>query len=342
MKNKLIDKIEYSALSGRGGAAYPVYWKWQDFSKSIKTKNEAYFIVNGAEGEPGVKKDEFILANHLDELINGIYVIDKYFSNKKIKKIYFYLNKDYLKKYKKNILTILKEEKYKKIKDKIEFFVKAENPGYISGEESAILNIIEGKKTIPRLKPPYPSTKGLFDKPTLVHNIETIYDISLVSKNKYQGLRFYYINGSVKKPGVYSFNSNMSIEEVLKESGNYPEFNFFVQVGGQASGEVLNRDQLFISASSTASIMVYNKEKTDQNKLIKYWLKFYQKESCGNCSVCREGTYRLLEMINNPPYDKNLFWDIVESLENTSFCALGSSLSIPLKTYYKNIINIDK
>jgi len=342
MKNKLIDKIENAALSGRGGASFPVYWKWQDFSKSLKNNKEAYFIINGAEGEPGVKKDEYILEKYLDELINGIYIIDKYFSSKKIKKIYFYLNNNYLKKFKKNILKTLKEDKYKNIKNKIEFFVKVENPGYISGEESTILNIIEGKRTTPRLKPPYPSTQGLFGKPTLIHNIETIYDISLVSKNKYYGLRFYYINGSVKKPGVYNFSSDMSIGEVLRESGNYPDFNFFVQIGGQASGEVLNKEQLFIPAFSAASIMVYDKEKTNQDKLIKYWLKFYQKESCGNCSICREGTYRLLEMINNPPYDEELFWDIVESLENSSLCALGSSLSIPLKSYYKNIININK
>ncbi|MDA3802622.1 MAG: hypothetical protein PF488_01850 [Patescibacteria group bacterium] len=337
-KTEIIKRIENAGLAGRGGASFPVSWKWKSVAESLKSEKEGYIILNAAEGEPGVKKDQYILDNYLNEVLNGILLADSYLTSNKIKKIFLYLNKDYLKQFKKRINKELEKKAFKSIKDKIEYFVKPSYPGYISGEESAILNIIEGKKIRPRLKPPYPSCKGLYSKPTLMQNVETFYDISLVSRNEYNGQRFYYINGNVKKPGVYRFFSDLPIEEVLKRSGNYTDESFFVQVGGQASGEVLNSDQLFVPAESTASIMVYNKKRTDEKKLIKFWLRFYQKESCGNCSICREGTYRLYEMIKKDEYDKKLFFEIVSSLKETSFCALGASLPVPIYSYFKNVL----
>lgn len=337
-KTDIIKKIENAGLSGRGGASFPVAWKWKAVSGALRTKKEAYIIVNGAEGEPGVKKDAYVLDNYLEEVLNGVLVASNYLGSLKIKKIFIYLNKNYLKKYRKRIELALNKKEFKSISSKVEFFVKPDYPGYIAGEESAILNIIEGKKIKPRLKPPYPSYQGLYAAPTLIQNVETFHDISLVSKNEFKGERFYYINGDVLKPGVYRYLSSLAIEDVLRKSANYPKKDFFVQVGGQISGEVLNSKQLYIPAESTAAIRVYDVKKTDGRKLLKYWLSFYQKESCGNCSVCREGTYRLLEMIEKGDYDEKLFMEVVNSLRDSSFCSLGSSLAIPVCSYYKNIL----
>lgn len=340
MKN-FLEKIEAAALVGRGGAAYPVSCKWRAVKESLKKSDYGYIIANGSEGEPGVKKDGYILENHLDNFIFGLNLSLTFLGVKKIKKVYIYLNKDYFKKYSKKINKLLETKEYSHLKEKIEIFLKPIDSGYVGGEETSILNIIEGKKAESRFRPPYPSTSGLFSKATLVNNIETFFDIALLSKGEYKSERFYTISGDVKKPGVYRFPSSMSVEDVLKKTSNYPNFKFFAQVGGNASGEVLNQKQLIIPAEGSALIMVYNLEKTSEKKLLKYWLNFYYNNSCGHCLVCREGTYRLQEMIKLKEYDEKVFWDIVASLEDTSLCALGSSLPVPLLSYYRNIKKID-
>ncbi len=336
-KSSLIQKIEEAALVGRGGASYPVAWKWRAVKDSLKKEKEAYIIVNGAEGEPGVKKDGFILEKYSEDFIFGLNLAFEFLGPDKVKKVYLFLNKDYLKNFQAKLKKVLSDEKFKALNKKIEFFQKPIDSGYIGGEESAILNIIEGLKTEPRFRPPFPTTKGLFNKPTLVNNVETFFDVALVSKNEYQAERFYTISGAVKKPGVYRFPALMPIEEVLKLSGNYPSFDFFVQIGGNASGEILNSEQILVPAESAASIMVYDKKRTDEKKLIEYWLKFYFNNSCGQCVTCREGTYRLYEMIRAKSYDEKIFWDIVSALDDSSFCALGLSLATPLLSYYRNI-----
>ncbi len=338
----LIDKIESAALVGRGGAAFPVAWKWRAVKEALKSESEAYIVVNGAEGEPGVKKDGFILEKYTEDFILGLNLAFEFLGNNKVKKIYLFLNKDYIKSSGNKIKKVLADKKYSDLVKKVEFFSKPLDSGYIGGEESAILNIIEGKKGEPRFRPPFPTTCGLFSKPTLVNNVETFLDVALVAKEEYCGDRFYTISGAVKKPGVYCFPALMPIESVLKQSSNYPSFDFFVQIGGNASGEILNSEQISVPADSAASIMVYDKNKTDEKKLIEYWLKFYFNNSCGKCVTCREGTYRLYEMIKAKTYDQKIFWDIVSALDDSSFCALGSSLPIPLLSYYRNIKGVDQ
>ncbi|NCN22002.1 hypothetical protein GW758_01230 [Candidatus Falkowbacteria bacterium] len=338
----LINKIESAALVGRGGAGYPVAWKWKAVEEALKSEKEAYIVVNGAEGEPGVKKDAFILEKHPEDFIFGLNLAFEFLGKNKVKKIYLFLNKTYIKSSANKIRKILADKKYSDLEKKVEFFSKPLDAGYIGGEESSMLNIIEGKKGEPRIRPPFPTTSGLFSKPTLINNVETFFDVALVAKDEYRGDRFYTISGAIKKPGVYRFPALMPIENVLKQSANYPNFDFFVQIGGNASGEILNKEQINVPADSAASIMVYDKNKTDEKKLIEYWLKFYFNNSCGQCLTCREGTYRLYEMIKAKTYDQKIFWDIVSALDDSSFCALGSSLPIPLLSYYRNIKGVEK
>ena len=336
-KDNILKKIEDAGLVGRGGACFPTAIKWAAVKAALADKKQGYIIVNGAEGEPGVKKDGYIFQHHSEEVINGGYLADQFLGAAKIKKIYIFLNHEYFKNYVAKLKIILAAKKYKALGIKIEFFVKPENLTYISGEETALLNLIEGKKVEPRLKPPYPTEHGLHGRPTLINNPETFYNVSLVATGNYEAQRFYTISGAVKHHGVYSLPANLSIAEVLRQTNNYPTAPFFVQVGGEASGEVLNSDQLAAPVDGAGSIMVYDKKHTDHSKIIKYWLNFYYTQSCGQCTTCREGTYRLWELANKKKIDK-LFWEIVATLEETSFCALGSSLPIPLKSYYQNIL----
>jgi NADH:ubiquinone oxidoreductase subunit F (NADH-binding) len=160
----------------------------------------------------------------------------------------------------------------------------------------------------------------------------------LATEDKYQQTRFYTVAGAAKHPGVYLLPADLNIEEVLRRTDNYPRLPFFVQVGGEASGEVLNSRQLAAPVEGAGSVMVYDRKRTDSHKLIRYWLNFYREQSCGQCTTCREGTYRLAEMVSQKKFDHKLFWEIVGALEETSFCALGSSLPVPLKSYYRNVL----
>lgn len=338
MSTDILKKISDAGLVGRGGASFPVAQKWAAVSDALKTKKLGYIIVNGAEGEPGVKKDGYIIANYPEEVLNGVLEADRFLGSSKIKRVYFFLNAEYYKEYASRLKKVLAKPKYRALNKKLEFFIKPKDLTYICGEETALMNLIEGKRIQPRLKPPYPTTSGLHTHPTLINNTETFYNVGRLVNRKYEEDRFYTITGGVSRPGVHKLPINLSIEEVLRQTGNYPAWPFFVQTGGEASGEVLNSDQLDQAVEGTGSIMVYHSEDTDKRKLLAYWLKFFHNQSCGQCAPCREGTYRLLELINKKTVDYKLFWEIVSSLEESSFCALGSSLPIPLKSYFKNIV----
>ncbi len=331
-------KITDANLVGRGGASYPVAQKWAAVKSALATRKIAYIVVNGAEGEPGVKKDGYLIKNFPQEVINGVYLAEEFLNPAKVHKIYFFLNREYFRAYGPGLKKVLTLPKYKKLGEKMEFIVKPEILTYISGEESALLNLIEGRKVEPRLKPPYPTEHGLHGHPTLINNTETFYNVSLVARGKFKNERWYTINGSVKHRGVYSLPADLSIAEVLHRTNNYPSYSFFVQVGGEAAGEVLNSKQLDQPVSGAGSIMVYDERSTKKDRLFKYWLNFYHEQSCGNCTACREGTYRLFELFNHPEPDHKLFNELLDNLADSSFCALGSDAPKPFKSYLKNIL----
>jgi|GEM_PF-150835 len=336
-KNNIIKKIAAAGLVGRGGGVYPTAQKWAAVKSALVNKKQGYIIINGAEGEPGVKKDGYLFKHQAPDILTGVYWADQFLGSRKIKKIYFFLSPEYYQSYQAGLRQVIAEKKFQCLKDKVEFFIKPVALSYISGEETTLLNLIEGKKVQPRLKPPYPTSHGLYGQPTLISNPETFYNVSLVARDQYEEKRFYTVEGFVKHPGVYALDASLSIKEVLRVTHNYPVAPFFVQIGGNACGEVLNSDQLAGPVEGAGSIMVYDLIKTDEKKLLKYWLNFYYQQSCGQCSVCREGTYRLGEIFSAPKFNQKLFWEIVQALEDSSFCPLGSSLATPLKSYFNNI-----
>jgi NADH:ubiquinone oxidoreductase subunit F (NADH-binding) len=332
MVKNILSEIKKASLVGRGGANFPVCAKWEAVKKA---KSEVkYLLVNGAEGEPGVHKDDYILKNYREDLFLGIKAASDFI---KAEKIYIYLNHNFLDKYK---TSLNREAKKLGIKDKIVFVLKPIKSGYIAGEETTILNIIEGKDAEPRIKPPFPTTCGLFGKPTLIHNIETLYDISLVSQGRYEHKRMYSVNVGNRNKGVYSLPTEFNIERVLIETDNYPSYDFFVQVGGDADGEVLNMNQLQSYVSGAGSITIHNLKDHDPEKLIGGWLKFFKDNSCGNCNPCREGTYRLYEMFKEQGLGMikdERFKNLCDNLYLSSFCALGSASVIAIISYLTNV-----
>lgn len=322
----IIEKIKQSGLTGRGGAAFPTFLKWEAVKNAYGEKK--YIIVNGSEGEPGVMKDGFILENYPEELVEGVKVALENFQNSEA---YIYLRKDYYDKFKSKLVELTKD---------LPITLFKEPGGYLCGEESTLIESIEGNRFEPRIKPPFPTESGLFGCPTLVNNLETFYYISKIAKDEYKGDRFYSITGDIDNPGVFEFSESYSIEKILQETKNFPERPFFVQVGGGASGlikaqTVRTHEELHETVGGAGSIIVYDKEKTNLEDLMKKWINFYYNENCGKCVPCREGVYRIKEMLDNGKIDEEKLKDILFVLRESSFCPLGKSVTAPFETIEK-------
>ncbi len=322
----IISKIKKAILVGRGGACFPVAIKWEAVKRASGEKK--YVVCNAAEGEPGVKKDFFILENYPEKVIDGMKLAMNFIG---AQKSIIYINHKYQKKLGKNLEKAIGDLP-------IVLFTKPLDAGYIGGEESSLLNAMEGKRIEPRIRPPFPTEAGLWGCPTLINNVETFYNVSLVNSDEYINKRFFTVSGDCLNEGVYNLPSSYTIEKILKETDNYPKFLFFVQIGGDGSGEVLNSSQLKKKASGAGSITVYSIQKYSFKKIIRKWLEFSVNESCGQCTPCREGNYRLLEIIDSDSQDWKLFYELLSNLRNSSFCSLGCAVPIPIQSFIKNVM----
>ncbi len=329
MAENFIEQLKQSGLLGRSGSNFPAWKKWE----AVKNVNsdKKFVICNAAEGEPQVTKDAFILENYLAEVINGVKIA---ISEIGTSSAYIYLNKNFYAKYKNKLLGLIENSP-------IELFEKPN--GYLAGEETAILSAIEGRRVEPRIKPPYPTEKGLWGKPTLINNVETFYWVSKIAKQEYQNKRFYCISGDVSNKGVFELPENYSIEQILKQTKNYPSFPFFLQIGGGAVGEILLDNELNQPIKGLASIIVFNKEKTDPRGLMKKWAEFLGNENCDQCAPCREGLYRINEILQETEWAEgvkllretkefNSLQEIFDVLEKTSLCPFGRTAYTPFKT----------
>lgn len=316
----IIKKIKKSRLTGRGGADFPTGLKWQCLS-DVRLKNPdkpVYVICNATEGEPGIDKDRFILRHYPETMLKGVQIAMKEFG---AAKAYIYLNRDYYKEFRLKLKKLIG-------KRPIELFV--EDGGYICGEEMTLLENIEGRRAEPRLKPPFPTERGLRGCPTLVNNVETFYYVAKIAEGKYQQTRFYSIGGEIKNPGVFELPVSLSIGEILEKTDNVPLFEFFVQEGGGAAGEILTSKELKNPLKGAGSIIIYNRKKTKTLPLMRKWVEFFHNSNCGKCAPCREGFFRLRQMLKSPRPNWVLVRAVAQTMEDISFCPLGRSVFLPL------------
>lgn len=324
--SNILEKIKKAGLVGRGGACFPVAEKWLMVKRTAGEKK--YVVCNASEGEPGVEKDGYILEHFPEFVVKGIKTARDFLG---AERGFIYINGDYYKRFSRKLTELIGKEP-------LDLFIKPADSGYIGGEESSLLNALEGKRVEPRLRPPFPTASGLWGSPTLINNVETFYEVGLLAEGKYAGKRFYTLNGDCLWSGVYELPRAYTIEKILKESGNYPRFPFFVQTGGLASGEILNSQQLDRPAAGSGAIAVYSLEKHEPLNLIKGWLEFSLAESCGQCTPCREGVYRLNDIIKAKKPDWRLAAELLDNLAETAFCGLGCAVPVPLKSYAKNVL----
>ncbi len=331
MKN-IIAKIKEANLIGRGGAGYPTALKWEMVKKAKGSPK--YVVSNASEGELGLHKDLHILEHEPEMVFKGMKLAMDYIGTKEA---YFNFNHKYYLMVKWKIHSLIKKYNSKGYK----FTIYEEHPSYIGGEETALLNAIEGKRVQPRLKPPYPVECGLFCKPTIVNNIETFYNVAQVAAGTYKHKRFYSITGHARHRGVFHLPEDWSIYEILDATGNIPDFKFFVQIGGSSSGPVINMDQLKTQKMVGAGAIEIYPADIHPREVLTRWFRFYCEESCGKCTPCREGTYQLYKIIQKGgPIQWEAIMEIVDTMEKTSFCGLGYSIGNPVKSYVKNVLKI--
>jgi NADH-quinone oxidoreductase subunit F len=330
----VIKLIKEKGLAGRGGAGFPTGTKWEMVRNA--EADEKYVICNADEGEPGTFKDRMIIEENPETLVEGI-LIAAYAVG--AKKAFVYLRGEY---------TCFRNKLNKKIKQvlsnaksdlEIEIFVGA--GAYVCGEETAILASVEGKRGHPKVRPPYPTTYGLFGKPTVINNVETLANVPLAMMldGWDKDMRLHCISGDVEKPGVYEAPLGEKLFQAIERAKpkNKPKAVYFGCFGGcmpyekfrdmelrpekVCEGECMLGSCTLIVADETRSIV----------DVATNVAKFYEFESCGKCTPCREGTMRVLAMLQNISVgdakmeDLDTLQELAEVIKETSFCGLGQT-----------------
>ena len=344
------DDLIKSDLRGLGGAGFRTAKKWQLVSNE---QGPRYLAVNGDEGEPGTFKDRHYLETEPHMFLEGMLIASLAVS---AEKCFIYIRDEYP-----AILKILKEE-IRKLEDnniisKHFIDIRRGAGAYICGEESAMIESIEGKRGLPRHRPPFVGQVGIFGRPTLVHNVETLYWVSKIMrdgphvfnniiKNDRIGLRSYSVSGRVKKPGLYLLPSGSTISDIIDSAGGMSEGHTFkaYQPGGASSGllpaslnnvpldfDTLNEHNTFIG--SAAVVILSNQDKIRQVAL--NMIEFFKAESCGQCTPCRVGCEKAVTIMNEQEWDIELLEDLCEVMESSSICGLGQAATNPIRSSIK-------
>ncbi len=332
---EVIEKVKLSKLQGRGGANFPTGLKWE---LTAKEKKDKYLICNADEGEPGTFKDKLILTKNPKLLIEGILIASYAIS---AKKAYIYLRREYSY-LKKNLEEAINS--YPKAKEQITIIDGAGS--YLCGDETSIMNSIEGKFAFPRSKPPYPAQSGLFTNPTCINNVETLTNVALIflDDNWTNDNRLFSISGDVKNPGVFEEKENITFKELLDKTN--PEEPIKAIFFGAAGGCVPYNDNFIFSIEEiqklnaslgSCTLIIVGKSRSIIDVCINFQ-EFFIHENCGKCVPCREGNYQLLKLLikvknkEATKEDLSLIEKLAHMIKETSFCPLGQSSTLHLIT----------
>ncbi len=343
--------VEDSALRGLGGAGFPTGRKWQLVAAEPAPRLMA---VNIDEGEPGTFKDRYYLERDPHRFLEGM-LVAAWCSG--VGEIYIYLRDEYA-----GCRKILENEIQK---------LKANPPcalppihlrrgagAYICGEESAMIESIEGKRGMPRLRPPYVAQVGLFGYPTLEHNMETVYWVREIvekggawfagqGRNGRKGLRSFSVSGRVRKPGVHLAPAGITVKQLIAEfcGGMLEGHEFYGYLPGGASGGILPASQgdvpldfdtlqpLGCFIGSAAIVVLSNKDKAAT--AAKNLMKFFKDESCGQCTPCRVGTAKALTLMDEKKWNQALLKELSQAMMDASICGLGQAAPNPALTVMK-------
>ena len=343
---KVIEIMKDSGLRGLGGAGFPAGQKWEIVNQQPGPR---VLAVNIDEGEPGTFKDRYFLEKDPHRFIEGALIAAQVVG---IDEIYIYLRDEYA-----NCHTMLLHELDELKKDPpchlphIE--LRRGAGAYICGEESAMIESIEGKRGMPRLRPPFVAQVGVFGRPTLEHNLETLFwvrDIlekgadwfSKQGRNGRSGMRSFSVSGRVKKPGVHITDAGITIKELIEEhcGGMLDGHEFYGYFPGGASGgilpasmgdipldfDTLNEHGCFIGS---AAIIVFS-DKDKARNLALNAMEFFSHESCGKCTPCRVGTSKAAMLMKKQEWDQSLMQELSQTMSDASICGLGQAAANPM------------
>nr|CAA6819625.1 MAG: tungsten-containing formate dehydrogenase beta subunit [uncultured Thiotrichaceae bacterium] len=342
----ILVELENSGLRGLGGAGFPVGRKW----RIVKGQDAPRMMaVNIDEGEPGTFKDRYYLERDPHRFFEGMLIAAKVVGTEAI---YIYLRDEY------HGVKLLLERELAALKahctDLPLIELRRGAGAYICGEESAMVESIEGKRGMPRLRPPYLAEVGLFGRPTLEHNMESLYwirdilekgaeDFTSHGRNGRKGLRSFSISGRVNKPGVHLAPAGITMRELIDEycGGMLAGHTFYGYLPGGASGgilpaskgdlpmdfDTLNEYGCFIG--SAAVIVLSDQDKARDVALNA--MKFFEHESCGQCTPCRVGTAKAVQLMEQPIWDQSLLKELSTVMVDASICGLGQAAPNPMQ-----------
>ncbi|MDG1532577.1 MAG: NAD(P)H-dependent oxidoreductase subunit E [Paracoccaceae bacterium] len=340
------DKVLESGLRGLGGAGFPSGKKWSFVRMEQGTR---YLAVNGDEGEPGTFKDRYYLERTPHVFLEGMLIAAWAVE---AEKCFIYMRDEYP-----AVLHLLAQEiaalEAAGIVEAGYIDLRRGAGAYICGEESAMIESIEGKKGLPRHRPPFVAQVGIFNRPTLVHNVETLYWVTKICregpeclnttvKNGRTGLRSYSISGRVKNPGVHLLPAGSTIMDLIEASGGMLDGHEFkaYQPGGPSAGllpahmndipmdfDTLQAVGTFIGS---AAIVILSDQDRARDAALNM-LKFFEDESCGQCTPCRVGCEKAVKLMQEDTWDADLLTDLCDVMVDASICGLGQAAPNPIK-----------
>ena len=340
-----------AGLRGLGGAGFPSGKKWE-FVRA--NSGPRYLAVNGDEGEPGTFKDRYYLERSPHLFLEGMLIAAWAVE---AEKVFIYMRDEYP-----AVLKILRTEisalEKKKVISPGYIDLRRGAGAYICGEESAMIESIEGKRGIPRHRPPFVAQVGIFNRPTLVHNVETLYWIARicregpeilnsVEKNGRKGLRSYSVSGRVNNPGVHLLPAGSTITDIIEAAGGMRKGHKFkaYQPGGPSSGILpasmddipLDFDTLQPHGSfiGSAAVVVLSDHDRARDAALNM-LRFFEDESCGQCTPCRVGCEKAVKLMQAEVWDADLLNELGDTMVDASICGLGQAASNPIKLTIKH------
>ena len=347
-REALIETMEASNLRGLGGAGFPAGRKWKFVRMETQPRVMA---VNGDEGEVGTFKDRYYLERKPHQFLEGMliaaWVVEA-------TDVYIYLRDEYP-----GVRTALETEiarvREAGFDSTTTIHIRRGAGAYICGEESAMIESIEGKRGIPRHRPPFVAKVGIFGQPTLVHNVETLYWVPEIltkgpdwftshGRNGRTGLRSFSVSGRVKEPGVKLAPAGITINELIEEfcGGMADGHSFKGYLPGGASGGILPASlgdvpldfdtlQPHGAFIGSAAVVVLSDQDSMKDAAVNL-MKFFEDESCGQCTPCRVGCEKAVKLMSNGPWDADLLGKLSTTMIDASICGLGQAAPNPLLT----------
>ena len=360
---EVIDEVLASGLRGRGGAGFPTGRKWQ-FAKNVESEDK-YIVCNGDEGDPGAFMDRSILEGNPLAVIEGMVIAGYAFG---AHNGYFYVRAEYPIAVKRLRIAIKEAEEMGLLGDNIfgsgfsfRCHLRLGAGAFVCGEETALLNSIQGKRGMPRPRPPFPAVKGLWDKPTCVNNVETLACVPYILRNgaaefasvgteRSKGTKVFALGGKVNNVGLVEVPMGTTLRELIYDiGGGIPNDKKFkaIQTGGPSGGclteEYLDEPIDFDNLVAKGSMMgsggaIVMDEDNCMVDVAKFYMEFICDESCGKCTPCRIGTKRMLEILTRICEGKGTMQDLEEleelsdTVKTNSLCALGQTSANPINS----------